>query len=59
MVDREPCEPGESERPARSRVLRVLLIVTLVFAAIVGGIAITAMVSGDRPGLEFDYEGFD
>ena len=59
MVGRDRVEHGESEPRERSRFVRILLIASLVFAAIVGGIAVTAMVSGDRQGLEFDYEGFD
>lgn len=59
MADRERFAQRESHRRERSRLLRVLLLASLVFAVIVGGITVTAMVSGDRPSLEFDYEGFD
>jgi hypothetical protein len=59
MAAPAPVLKEETAKPRRSRVVRALLIVSLVFAAIIGGIVITAMVSGERRGLEFDYEGFD
>jgi hypothetical protein len=52
-------EQEQSEGRARSPLRRALFIAVLVFAAIVGTIAVTAVFSGDRQSLEFDYEGFD
>lgn len=55
MADREP----KSSPRGRPRLWRAVLIASLVFVAILGAIAVTAMVSGERQSLEFDYEGFD
>jgi hypothetical protein len=52
-------ERDETQRRARSPVRRAFFIAILVFATIVSAIAVTALVSGDRQSLEFDYEGFD
>jgi hypothetical protein len=52
-------EQDESHGRKRSPLRRALLIGVLVFAVIVGAIAVTALVSGDQESLEFDYEGFD
>jgi hypothetical protein len=40
-------------------VTRLIKIGVVIFALIVGGIAIGALVAGDQTDLPFDYEGFD
>lgn len=52
-------EQQQSRGRARSPLRRVMLVAAVVFALIVGGIVVTALISGDRESLEFDYEGFD
>ena len=59
MADRDSFEQPKARGRERSSLPQGLLIAGLVFAAILGAIAVAAFVSGDRQSLEFDYEGFD
>ena len=49
----------ESDQAAGGKAKRALKIVALVFAAIIGSIAVAAYFAGDPSDLEMQYEGFD
>jgi hypothetical protein len=53
-----PDDPRESGSLRRT-MLRAALVALLLLGMMVGGIAVTARISGDQTDLELQYEGFD